>query len=107
MNISDVKFYFRDRNSELADAWARYFKGIEQVQVSCGDIFDLAADAVVSPANSFGFMDGGIDLVYSHYFGWDLQDRLREILQRERYLNSPIVLHDAVAEHGRLTRVGD
>ena len=56
MNISDVKFYLRDRNSELADAWARYFKGIEQVQVSCGDIFDLAADAVASPANSFGFM---------------------------------------------------
>ena len=35
------------------------------LQISCGDIFKGApsADAVVSPANSFGFMDGGIDMV--------------------------------------------
>ena len=34
-------------------------------QISCGDIFKgaPAADAIVSPANSFGFMDGGIDMV--------------------------------------------
>lgn len=55
MTISEVKFFLRDRNPELADAWARYFKGVEEVEVSCGDIFDLQADAVVSPANSFGF----------------------------------------------------
>ncbi|GMA15190.1 hypothetical protein GCM10025871_15210 [Deinococcus metallilatus] len=38
---------------------------------------DFKADAVVSPANSFGFMDGGIDLIYVSKFGWDLQTRLR------------------------------
>jgi O-acetyl-ADP-ribose deacetylase (regulator of RNase III) len=203
MHIGDVKFFLRDRNPELAEAWTKYFKGIESVTVSCGDIFDLAADAIVSPANSFGFMDGGIDLAYSHYFGWDLQERLKELLAKEHdgelpvgqavivetyneripflisaptmripmfvantvnaylafratiravrehnrqatepirtvlccglgtaiggispqvcakqmsaaylicvqhYLNSPIALHNAVAEHGRLTRVGD
>lgn len=26
----------------------------------------------VSPANSFGFMDGGIDMVYSRHFGWQM-----------------------------------
>lgn len=33
--------------------------------MSCGDIFKgaPAVDAIVSPANSFGFMDGGIDMV--------------------------------------------
>ena len=30
------------------------------------------ADAIVSPANSFGFMDGGIDMVYSKRFGWQM-----------------------------------
>jgi O-acetyl-ADP-ribose deacetylase (regulator of RNase III) len=90
MTISGVKFFLRDRNSELADAWARYFKGIEEVEVSCGDIFDLQADAIVSPANSFGFMDGGIDLVYSHYFGWELQERLRELLRKEHDGELPI-----------------
>jgi O-acetyl-ADP-ribose deacetylase (regulator of RNase III) len=90
MTISEVKFFLRDRNSELADAWTRYFKGIEDVEVSCGDIFDLQADAVVSPANSFGFMDGGIDLVYSHYFGWELQERLRELLRKEHDGELPV-----------------
>ena len=35
------------------------------LQISCGDIFrgGPSADAIVSPANSFGFMDGGIDMV--------------------------------------------
>src|SRR5262245_2786476 len=90
MNISDVRFYLRDRNPELADAWAKYFKGIEQMEVSCGDIFDLSADAVVIPANSFGFMDGGIDLVYSNYFGWDLQERLQQVLRKEHDGELPV-----------------
>lgn len=55
------------------------------VEISCGDIFDgaPATDAIVSPANSFGFMDGGIDMVYSHHFGWQLQDRLQDLLRRD------------------------
>lgn len=67
-------------------------KKIYSLQTSCGDIFQgaPAVDAIVrpqdvvqktltfspclqvSPANSFGFMDGGIDMVYSLHFGWDL-----------------------------------
>src|SRR5882724_11922594 len=90
MNIGDVKFFLRDRNPELAEAWTKYFRGIESVAVSCGDIFDLAADAIVSPANSFGFMDGGIDLAYSHYFGWDLQERLKEVLAKEHDGELPV-----------------
>jgi O-acetyl-ADP-ribose deacetylase (regulator of RNase III) len=33
---------------------------------------------VVSPANSFGFMDGGIDAVYMNYFDCDIQQRVRK-----------------------------
>ena len=36
-----------------------------------------ACDAVVSPANSFGFMDGGLDYALSERFGWGLQGRLQ------------------------------
>jgi O-acetyl-ADP-ribose deacetylase (regulator of RNase III) len=42
---------------------------IEDVTVTTGSILDLKVDAVVSPANSFGFMDGGIDGVYRSCFG--------------------------------------
>ena len=76
-----VKLYLRDLNPDLVQAWNRQFGGTPDVETSCGDIFDVVCDAIVSPANSFGFMDGGIDLLYSRHFGWDLQRRLRERIQ--------------------------
>jgi O-acetyl-ADP-ribose deacetylase (regulator of RNase III) len=78
-----MKFLLRDRNPALVAAWRKEFVGSPDVEVSQGDIFDLTADAIVSPANSFGFMDGGIDLVYSQRFGWTLQKRLQQLLRDE------------------------
>ena len=78
-----MKFLLRDRNTALIDAWRDRFATAADVEVSQGDIFDLTADAVVSPANSFGFMDGGIDLVYSRRFGWELQERLQRLLRSD------------------------
>lgn len=60
------------------------------VDVSCGGIFDRTADAIVSPANSFGYMDGGIDLVYLKFFGWELETRLRDLLQDRHYGELPV-----------------
>ncbi|WP_407572924.1 macro domain-containing protein [Deinococcus altitudinis] len=48
------------------------------------------ADALVNPANSFGFMNGGIDLAYSQRFGWDLQERLRETFRTEHDGELPV-----------------
>lgn len=85
-----MRFLFRDRNTAVVDAWHEQFAGIADVDVSLGDIFDLTADAVVSPANSFGFMDGGIDLVYSQRFGWQLQERLQHLLRAEHDGELPV-----------------
>ena len=68
--MRDVKFYLRDRDADVVRAWTKHFADTPQVEASQGDIFDVPADAIVSPANSFGFMDGGIDLAYSYRFGW-------------------------------------
>lgn len=79
-----MKVYLRDRNLELAQQWDKYFGDEEDVIVSCGDIFaegdHMAVDAIVSPANSFGFMDGGIDFVYSKFFGWEMSEELRRLV---------------------------
>ena len=61
----------------LADAWERFCDDLEFVTVHRGSILDVAADAVVSPANSYGFMDGGIDALYVDHFGDDIQLRVR------------------------------
>ncbi|AEF86163.1 appr-1-p processing domain protein [Treponema primitia ZAS-2] len=86
----NVKILLRDLSKEIVDAWATVFNGYSDVEVSCGNIFDAKADAIVSPANSFGFMDGGIDLVYSHYFGWDLQKKLQKTIQKDYYGELPV-----------------
>lgn len=78
-----MKIIFADRDAENAAALAHAFAGAPDVEVHAGDIFDHAAEAIVSPANSMGFMDGGIDLAYSNHFGWDLQDRLQAMIRGE------------------------
>jgi O-acetyl-ADP-ribose deacetylase (regulator of RNase III) len=82
-----MQIYLRDRNQSLVDLWNKVFTNDDKIHISCGDIFDdgehMNADAVVSPANSFGFMDGGIDYVYSEFFGWDLTEHLKGVLWDE------------------------
>jgi O-acetyl-ADP-ribose deacetylase (regulator of RNase III) len=85
-----VKIFLRDLSKIMASVWHTVFDGYSDIDVSCGDIFDLQADAIVSPANSFGFMDGGIDLAYSRYFGWDLQRRLQSVIRKNYYGELPV-----------------
>jgi O-acetyl-ADP-ribose deacetylase (regulator of RNase III) len=51
--------------------------GLDDVEVVHGSLFDVDADAVVSPGNSLGFMDGGVDLECVLRFGRPVADRVR------------------------------
>lgn len=68
------------REAGLAAAWHRWCGDLDFVTVHHGSILDVRANAIVSPANSFGFMDGGIDALYSQSFGWHVQERLRQAI---------------------------
>ena len=85
-----IRFILRDRNLDVVEAWREYFERADDVSISHGDIFNGPADAIVSPANSFGFMDGGIDLAYSYRFGWALQERLQALLRAEHDGELPV-----------------
>ncbi|MCP2164375.1 macro domain-containing protein [Goodfellowiella coeruleoviolacea] len=52
----------------LAQAWQAIAADREGVSVHRGSVLDVPAQAVVSPANSFGWMRGGIDAVYAQAF---------------------------------------
>jgi O-acetyl-ADP-ribose deacetylase (regulator of RNase III) len=69
----------------LAQAWQTYCGDLPFVQVHLGSIFEVDCDALISPANSFGFMNGGIDFLYSQRFGWQLQERLQKAIQKFHY----------------------
>ena len=83
--VEDFKIYLRDLNPGMVLAWQKYFKELndcEDVHISCGDIFadgtHMTADAIVSPANSFGFMESGIDYAYSDELGWGMSRALQK-----------------------------
>jgi O-acetyl-ADP-ribose deacetylase (regulator of RNase III) len=50
-----------DLDSAIAQALAAAFADVDEVEVVEGDLLTLACEAIVSPANSFGDMGGGID----------------------------------------------
>ena len=64
----------------LAEAWSQFCGDLEFVNVHRGSILDLQCDAIVSPANSFGFMDGGVDALYLEYFGAEIEARVRQMI---------------------------
>lgn len=80
-----MKILFRDRNQELVE----YVKTeaehmlLHDVSTECGDFFAPLPSGhtscyFVSPANSFGYMDGGIDRVFCDTIGWYLQSELQD-----------------------------
>jgi O-acetyl-ADP-ribose deacetylase (regulator of RNase III) len=76
-----MKIILTDLAPKLLDAWTEFFGNEENVSVVESDITKIECDAIVSPANSFGFMDGGLDYALSERFGWDLEKRLQKIIK--------------------------
>ncbi|NQX89803.1 MAG: macro domain-containing protein [Halioglobus sp.] len=68
-------------DDELYRSWQIHCANLDCVEVFLGSILGVDCDAVVSPTNSFGFMDGGIDLNYIAHFGKAVQSRLQRAIQ--------------------------
>ncbi len=85
-----MKLILVDIHPGMVSAWQKEFAGMADVEIHQGEVFDHPADAVVSPANSFGYLDGGIDLVYVTRFGWDLQARLQEKIRQAHAGELPV-----------------
>lgn len=87
---NNLKIQLVAYSEALYRAWQDCFVEAEDVTVSHGDILSFKADAIVSPANSFGYMDGGLDAKYSHFFGWQLEAKLRAFLEEYHYGELPV-----------------
>jgi hypothetical protein len=74
------RIHLIDRKQLLADCWSEQFADCPAIEVIVGDYFQRPADAIVSPANSFGIMDGGLDLVIRETLGFIIQDRLQDVI---------------------------
>src|SRR5689334_23728121 len=76
-----MQIILRALDPEVVLAWTQLFGPYKKITIGSGDLLRANVDAVVSPANSFGFLDGGIDLAYRNFFGLGLQRRLQAIIE--------------------------
>ncbi|WP_308282957.1 macro domain-containing protein [Pseudonocardia nigra] len=73
----------------MAQAWRDLAADRPGLVVHVGSITEVDADAVVSPANSFGFMAGGIDALYARWFP-GISDRVRSASGADRGGELPV-----------------
>ncbi len=85
-----------DTYPPMCDAWDEIAEDLDHVTVHRGSILALDCEAIVSPANSFGFMDGGIDAAYTGFFGLQLQEKLRRLI-RSDCPNGELLVGEALA----------
>lgn len=83
-----MKLTLIDLDLDVVNAWKEVFINHPEINIIHGDIFDYAYNTVVSPANSYGFMDGGIDKIYRKYFDAQLEKNIRNKISKlkEGYL---------------------
>ena len=96
----DIKLILIDPKPALCTAWRTHFNGLPNVEVIAGYFEELPAfDCMVSAANSFGLMDGGVDLAIIRFFGYALQDNVQKRILSE-YLGEQPVGTSMIVETG-------
>ena len=77
-----------DNKKEMCQAWRKYFSEFKDVKIIC-EFLEFASlddvDCYVSPANSYGLMDGGYDKALTMLFGVNLQRRVQDYIISNLY----------------------
>jgi O-acetyl-ADP-ribose deacetylase (regulator of RNase III) len=86
-----TRLILADPKTALCEAWASAFQSHPEVEVFNGRFEQIPAfDCMVSAANSFGLMDGGVDPAITNYFGDSLQARVQEVILESYNGEQPI-----------------
>lgn len=80
----DLKIKLCDKNQKMVDAWKQAFKVYKEIDIYKSDIFKIDAQALISPANSFGFMGGGLDYYINKFFDFKIQKKVQAVI-KEKY----------------------
>lgn len=86
-----MKIIFVDPNPNFKTAVNEFFVGLPDIESVTGRFENLPQfDCMVSPANSFGLMDGGVDAAITRFFGKQLMDRVQDYIIREYRGEQPV-----------------
>jgi O-acetyl-ADP-ribose deacetylase (regulator of RNase III) len=84
------KIYLIDRSPPLVHEWQTAFADCPEVRPLSGAYFQQAADAMVSPANSFGIMDGGLDLAIRDELGYSVEAKVQDAIVDQHHGELPV-----------------
>lgn len=99
-----MKLILSDTNKDVYSAFLKYFSHLENVEIHNKPFQEVEGyDCLVSPANSFGIMDGGIDLHIINYFGnklmEDVQKHIIDNYAGEQPVGTSFVIETGNANH--------
>lgn len=79
-----------DLSASVADRLAYHFDGVAAVEVVQGNLLDLNCQAIVSPANSFGDMSGGIDKAIDDFHHGEAQRCVTAAIREQFFGEMPV-----------------
>jgi hypothetical protein len=79
-----------NRSPDVVQALVDRFRDADGVEVLEGDLLDLDRDALVSPANGFGDMGGGIDQAIDRFYGGEAQRAVMGRIAERFYGELPV-----------------
>ncbi len=99
-----MKLILADINPALCRAWEGAFKNLPDVEIHHGYFESISAfDCMVSPANSFGLMDGGVDAAITRFFGVELmyavQKRIISEYLGEQPVGTSMIIETGASKH--------
>src|SRR5262245_26699304 len=89
--MTELRLILVDPKTELCDAFRERFRSLPNVEIVVGKFERLQVyDCMVSAANSFGLMDGGVDAAITQFFGHELQERVQKRIVDEFLGEQPV-----------------
>lgn len=104
--MQEIMLHLVTNSAGMAEAWKVAFRGYDGVVAYCTDFRAFIQqhpeiDAVVSPANSYGLMDGGFDKAIIDSFGRDLAVKVRECILERFCGEQPVATSFSIPIPGR------
>ena len=90
MKLENMKIYIITTSHLEQIMFKSMFKQSSNVEVVLNDFKKFMkeypnVECIVSPANSYGIMNGGYDAAISDYLGWDFQEKVQKYIKHNFY----------------------
>ena len=93
--LKDIQIHLIDINQNMTNIWKKFFKNIPNVHIHNTDLHTFLnqnqnIEAIVSPANSFGLMDGGYDKAIVDYYGLNIVQKVKQYILKNYFGEQPV-----------------